>query len=140
MSRTLPRHRRRIIENMHDDPMIDKLPEAVPAEPVTAERRAAFDRDGYVIIRGALAPDELAAACRAIDRVYAEAAKAGALGPDRSMHLLSAVTNCPEVACLIEPAAAALTEWPIRSRCRRWPGRSCSAAGCLPHYGASAAR
>jgi ectoine hydroxylase len=96
---------------MHDDPMIGKLPESVWAEPVTAEQRAAFDRDGYLIIRGALAPDELAAACKAIDRVYAEAAKAGSLGPDGSMHLLSAVTNCPDVAGLIDHPATFPYVW-----------------------------
>ena len=57
---------------------------------MTPEQRAAFDRDGYLIIRGALGPDEAADAREAIDRVYAAMAKAGALGPDGSMHLLSA--------------------------------------------------
>jgi hypothetical protein len=28
-----------------------------PAGPMTTEQRAAFDRDGYLIIRGALGPD-----------------------------------------------------------------------------------
>ena len=31
-------------------------------------------------------------------RVYAAGARAGALAPDGSMHLLGAVANCPEVA------------------------------------------
>ena len=43
---------------------------------MTAEQRAAFDRDGYLIIRGAMGPDEAAAARDAIDRVYASMAKA----------------------------------------------------------------
>ncbi len=47
-----------------------------PAVPMTAERRATFDRDGYLIIRRALGPDETAAARDAIDRVYASMAKA----------------------------------------------------------------
>jgi ectoine hydroxylase len=54
------------------------------AVPMTAEQRAAFDRDGYLIIRGALGPDEAAAAREAVDRVYAHMAKAGSLGPDGS--------------------------------------------------------
>jgi hypothetical protein len=65
---------------------------------MTAEQRVIFDRDGYLIIRGALRPDEAADARDAIDRAYASVAKAGSLGPDGTMHLLSAVTNCPEVA------------------------------------------
>jgi hypothetical protein len=34
---------------------------------MTAEQRAAFDRDGYLIIRGALRPDEAAASRDAVD-------------------------------------------------------------------------
>jgi len=72
---------------------------------MTAEQRATFERDGYLIIRGALYPDEVAAARDAVDRVYAARAKAGSLGPDGSMHLLSAVANCPQVAGLIDHPA-----------------------------------
>ena len=60
------------------------------AVPMTAGQRAAFDRDGYLVIRGALGPDETAAAIDAIDRVYADAARSGRLNPDGSMHLLGA--------------------------------------------------
>lgn len=48
---------------------------ATDAVPVTAEQRAAFNRDGHLIIQGALGPDEIAAAGAAIDRVYAARAK-----------------------------------------------------------------
>jgi ectoine hydroxylase len=78
---------------------------AAPGAPMTAEQRATFDRDGYLIIRGALRPDEVAAAREALDRVYADATKSGRLNPDGSMHLLSAVTNCPHVASLIDHPA-----------------------------------
>ena len=84
-----------------------------PAVPMTAEQRAAFDRDGYLIIRGALGPDEAAAAREAIDWVYAAMAKAGSLGPDGSMHLLSAVTHCPEVACLTDHPATFGHVWSV---------------------------
>ena len=52
---------------------------AVPSVPMTAEQRAAFEREGYLIIRGALCPDEVAGARDAIDRVYAAMAKTGSL-------------------------------------------------------------
>ena len=81
--------------------------------PVTAEQRAAFDRDGYLIIRGALAPDEVAAAREAIDRVYASVARQGCLGPDGSMHLLSAVANCPELAGLTDHPATFPYVWSV---------------------------
>jgi hypothetical protein len=58
---------------------------AMPSEPATAEplaagQRASFDRDGYLIIRGALSPGEVAAARGALDRVYATAAEPGGAG------------------------------------------------------------
>jgi ectoine hydroxylase len=51
------------------------------------------------------------AAREAIDRVYASMAKAGSLGPDGSMHLLSAVANCPEVAGLTDHPATFPYVW-----------------------------
>ena len=86
---------------------------AAPSVPMTVEQRAAFDRDGYLIIRGALRPDEAAGAREAIDRVYADAAKAGSLGPDGSMHLLSAVANCPELAGLTDHPATFGYVWSV---------------------------
>ena len=55
---------------------------AAPAVPMTAEQRGAFERDGYLIIRGALCPDEVTGVRDAVDRVYAAMAKAG-FGPVR---------------------------------------------------------
>jgi hypothetical protein len=59
----------------------------------------------WQLIRGALRPDEAADARETIDRVYASMAKAGSLGPDGSVHLLSAVTNCAGIACLTDHPA-----------------------------------
>ena len=81
--------------------------EPVTTEPMAAEQRARFDRDGYLTIRGALRPDEVAGAREAIGRVYADAATAGSLGAEGSMYLLSAVTNCPDIACLTDYPATA---------------------------------
>jgi ectoine hydroxylase len=86
---------------------------SAPVEPMTAEQRARFDRDGYLIIRGALSQDEVAAARDAVDRVYAATARAGSLGPNGSMHLLSAVANCPEVVGLIDHPATFRYVWSI---------------------------
>jgi hypothetical protein len=80
---------------------------------MTPEQRVAFDRDGYLIIRGALGPAEAAAAREVADRVYAAAARTGSLGPDGSMHLLSAVANCPDVAGLIDHPATFGCVWPV---------------------------
>jgi ectoine hydroxylase-related dioxygenase (phytanoyl-CoA dioxygenase family) len=91
---------------------------AVAAGPVTPglmtrEQRARFDRDGYLVIRGALRPDEVAGAREALDRVYADAARSGRLNPDGSMHRLGAVANCQEVACLTDHPATFPSVWSI---------------------------
>jgi ectoine hydroxylase-related dioxygenase (phytanoyl-CoA dioxygenase family) len=84
-----------------------------PTVAMTAGQRAAFDRDGYLIIRGALPPDEVADARDALDRVYADAARSGRLNPDGSMHLLSAAANCPEVARLVDHPATFPCVWSV---------------------------
>ena len=104
---------------------------AATSVPMTAEQRVAFDRDGYLIIGGALGPDEVAAAGGAVDRVYAAMDRAGSLGPGGSMHLLSAVANCPDVAGLIDHPATFGCPWRSCSRGRlprRWPPPSSSPA------------
>jgi hypothetical protein len=107
---------------------------AAPTEPITAEQRARFDRDGYLIIRGTLGPDEVTAARDALDRVYADAAKVGSLGLDGSMHLLGAVTNCPEIAGLRTSAETTHGPRPGHHSAVRLAG-----GARLPHPGASAA-
>ncbi|MGH3299860.1 MAG: phytanoyl-CoA dioxygenase family protein, partial [Trebonia sp.] len=84
-----------------------------PIGPMTDGQRAAFNRDGYLVIRGALRPDEVAAACEALDRVHAAMARAGSLGPGGSMHLLGAVANCPEVAGLVDHPATFPCVWSV---------------------------
>jgi ectoine hydroxylase-related dioxygenase (phytanoyl-CoA dioxygenase family) len=79
--------------------------------PITAEQQAAFDRDGYVLIRGALGPDEVARARDAIDRVYAFREQAGSLDYGGSMHLLSAVANCPSLVGLTDHPATFPFVW-----------------------------
>jgi len=86
---------------------------ASAVEPMTAEQQARFDRDGYLVIRGALGKDEVEAARHAVDLVYAAAAKAGSLGPNGSMHLLSAVTNCPDIVGLIDHPATFRCVWSV---------------------------
>ena len=70
--------------------------------PMTDDQRNQFDRDGYLILRGVLSADEVARYGGALDRVYAEADQAGELAADRSLHRLSAVTSCPDLAGLID--------------------------------------
>jgi hypothetical protein len=70
--------------------------------PITPEQRAEFERNGFLVIPGALSESEVGFYADAIDRVYAAEKAAGRLSPDGAMHLLSAVTNCPDAAGLID--------------------------------------
>jgi hypothetical protein len=51
------------------------------ARPVPAAERERFDRDGYLIIRGALTPDEVSRYAAARDRTYAAATSGGRVRP-----------------------------------------------------------
>jgi ectoine hydroxylase len=75
--------------------------EAPVSTPMTAEQREQFDRDGYLVIRGALTPDEVAFYEAALDRVYRDGVSAGSVQPGMAMHRLNAVANCPEAVGLI---------------------------------------
>lgn len=81
--------------------------------PLAPEQLASSDRDGYLVIRGALSPDEVAAAREALDGTHATAARARSLGPAGSMHLLSAVTNCPDIAFLTDHPATFGCVWSV---------------------------
>jgi ectoine hydroxylase len=82
-----------------------------PTTAMTQEQRAQFEKDGYLIIRGALTPTEVEYYAAALDRVYAEQEAAGAVKPGGSMHVLSAVANCHEAAGLIDHPATFPLVW-----------------------------
>jgi ectoine hydroxylase len=79
--------------------------------PMTPGQRAEFDQNGFLVIRGALSEPEVAFYADALDRVYAAQQAAGRLSPDGAMHLLGAVTHCPEVAGLIDHPRAFPLVW-----------------------------
>jgi ectoine hydroxylase-related dioxygenase (phytanoyl-CoA dioxygenase family) len=80
---------------------------------MTAEEREQFERDGFVIVRDVLTPDEVAHYAGALDRVYAEHEAQGKLAKDKSLHKLSAVANCPELGGLIDHPRAFPLVWSI---------------------------
>jgi ectoine hydroxylase-related dioxygenase (phytanoyl-CoA dioxygenase family) len=69
---------------------------------MSAELREQFERDGYLVIRGALDPDEVDFYRDALDRVYAAQVSSGKVQPGMAMHQLNAVANCPEAIGLID--------------------------------------
>lgn len=83
------------------------------AGPCTAADRERFDRDGFLVIEGALTPDEIGRYRNALDRVYAAAEADGRVAPGGSLHQLSAVANCPEAAGLLDHPATFSYVWSI---------------------------
>jgi ectoine hydroxylase-related dioxygenase (phytanoyl-CoA dioxygenase family) len=69
---------------------------------MSAAEHEQFDRDGYLIIRGALSPAEVDFYRGALDRVYESQEASGTIAPGTSMHQLSAVANCAEAAGLLD--------------------------------------
>jgi ectoine hydroxylase len=78
---------------------IELRPKAAPMSP---ELRQQFERDGYLVIRDALRPEEVSFYRDALDRVYASQVAAGKVKPGMAMHQLNAVANCPEAIGLID--------------------------------------
>jgi ectoine hydroxylase len=76
-------------------------------------QRAAFERDGLLLVRGALDPHEVAYYRQALDEVYEQEAAADRLGPDGSMHKLSAVTHCPAAVGLLDHPRAFPLVWSV---------------------------
>jgi ectoine hydroxylase len=81
--------------------------------PITPSEREQFDRDGFLIIRGALTADEVDRYVDALDRVYAAAAADGRVQQGSSMHQLSAVANCQDAAGLIDHPATFPYVWSL---------------------------
>src|SRR3954451_14795192 len=77
--------------------------------PMTREQREQFDTDGYLVLKGVLSPDEVRHYASVLDVAHATHPRAA----DGSLHLLSAVTSCPELAGLIDHPATFPLVWSI---------------------------
>jgi ectoine hydroxylase len=83
------------------------------AGPPPAAERERFDRNGFLVIRGALTPDEAGFYRDALDRVYAAAVADGSIPPGGALHQLSAVANCPQAAGLVDHPATFGYVWSV---------------------------
>ncbi|GAA0724641.1 phytanoyl-CoA dioxygenase family protein [Dactylosporangium roseum] len=77
--------------------------------PMTSEQREQFDTDGYLVLRGVLSPDEVRHYSSVLDAAHAGHPRAS----DGSLHLLSAVANCPELVDLIDHPATFPLVWSV---------------------------
>ncbi|MDH6144533.1 MULTISPECIES: phytanoyl-CoA dioxygenase family protein [Kitasatospora] len=73
----------------------------VPVAPMTSEQREQFERDGYLVVPGALSSAEVEYYTDVLDRLYEQERAAGQVSPAGAMHKLSAVASLPEVVDLI---------------------------------------
>ena len=80
---------------------------------MTHEQRQLFDRDGFLVIRGALSSAEVARYGAALDRVYAAEQAAGRVPEGSAMHLLSAVARCPDAIGLIDHPVTFPLVWSV---------------------------
>ncbi len=69
---------------------------------MSAQQREQFERDGYLVIEGALSESEVEFYEKALDRVYQGEVASGAVAPGAAMHKLSAVASCPDAVGLID--------------------------------------
>jgi ectoine hydroxylase len=81
--------------------------EALAWIPMTADERAEFERDGFLVIRSVLNHDEVA---RARTAILGYRKNVGAVG---ALHQLSAVTTLPELAFLLDHPVAFRYVWSL---------------------------
>jgi len=87
--------------------------EATSVAAMTDAEREVFQRDGYLVIRGALSPDEVAQYVDALDGVHARERAAGRVATGSEMHLLGAITQAPEMVGLVDHPATFRYVWSI---------------------------
>ena len=62
---------------------------------MSTEQREQFERDGYLVIKGALSESEVDFYAGALDRYYEAQIAKGTVALGASMHHLGAVSTCP---------------------------------------------
>jgi hypothetical protein len=65
--------------------------ETAAGEPITRGQRAAFDRDGYLVVPAVLDPDQVARYASIVDRLYQGHRQAGLLDAGGGLHKLRPV-------------------------------------------------
>src|SRR5688572_2826856 len=80
---------------------------------MTVEQRERFEREGFLVVPGALDGDEVERCVDALDTVYGDAERLGRLAPDGSLQVLGAVKHCPPLALLLDHPAVFPLVWSI---------------------------
>jgi ectoine hydroxylase-related dioxygenase (phytanoyl-CoA dioxygenase family) len=87
------------------------VPTATAAPPMTAAQRQAFEDHGFLVLPGALSPDEVDHYAGAVDDLFDRTKQAGQLAADGSFQRLGAVRTCPPLAGLLDHPAVFPLVW-----------------------------
>jgi ectoine hydroxylase-related dioxygenase (phytanoyl-CoA dioxygenase family) len=80
---------------------------------MTSDQRAAFERDGYLVLPSVLDPDEVERYASAVDALYERHTMAGLLDKGDALHLLGAVHACPDLVPLVSHPAVLGPVWSV---------------------------
>ncbi|MEN3359141.1 MAG: hypothetical protein V7637_3123 [Mycobacteriales bacterium] len=69
---------------------------------LTEQERGAFEREGYIVLRGVLGADEIGRYTGIVDRLYERCRRSGRIADGGALHQLSAVPTCPDLAPLVD--------------------------------------
>jgi hypothetical protein len=81
--------------------------------PMTPQQREVFERNGYLVIRGALSAGEVEFCVHELQSVHRAEQAAGRVAPGAAMHKLSAVASCPPMAGLIDHPSTFPLVWSV---------------------------
>ena len=84
--------------------------------PMSAGQRDQFERDGFLMVRGALSPDEIERYTAAVDAAYEWERRLGPAGrfdTAGSLQKISAVAHCPTLAHLVDHPAVLPLVWSV---------------------------
>lgn len=80
---------------------------------MTVGQRRELEENGYVVVPGALRPDEVDRYTRALDELYEHTRRAGKLAPNGSLQQLGAVRACPTLAELLDHPSVFPLVWSV---------------------------
>jgi ectoine hydroxylase-related dioxygenase (phytanoyl-CoA dioxygenase family) len=86
---------------------------AAVAAPMAKELREQFEREGYLVVPGALDSAQVDRCTAALDGVYEAEQAAGRVAQGAAMHKLSAVASCPAMVGLIDHPAVFPLVWSV---------------------------
>jgi ectoine hydroxylase len=80
---------------------------------MTRRQRAAFERDGFLLLPGVLDRDEVGHYASIVDGLYERHRQAGLLAAGGALHRLGAVHACPDLAPLVDHPAVLGLVWSV---------------------------